>query len=107
MRKGAKNKAINEIRKIKLNEKTIQKIILRIFELDKSYTKEIIYILNKDEEKIKYINKEGKEDYLKVKELCEMQSLSLTLIYNAYPKEFLKCFKENKLEKINLPLYWK
>ena len=107
LRKGAKNKAINEIRKIKLNEKTIQKIILRIFELDKSYTKEIIYILNKEGEKIKYINKEGKEDYLKVKELYEMQSLSLTLIYNAYPKEFLKCFKENKLEKINLPLYWK
>lgn len=106
LRKSSKNKAIEELKKLKLNERTVHRLLLRIFELDDTYKKDIIYIYNNEGEKIKYINKDGKEEYLKVKELCEVQSLSLTLIYNAYPNIFLKCFKENKLEKINLPLYW-
>lgn len=108
LRKGAKNKAIEQLKKIKLNERTIHRILLRTFELDKTYKGEIIYVLNKEGKKIKYKNsKTGKDEYLVVKELYDIQSLTLTLLYNAYPQSFLKCFKENKLEKINLPLYWK
>lgn len=108
----AKNKAINRIKKLELNDKTIYTIILRAFSLDKKYEGKEIKILDKEEKEIIYtkVDKETgeeKEMLLVVKELSEMRSLVLTLIYNAFTEKFLECFKEEKLEIKKNQKFWR
>ena len=79
-----KNKSLEKIQKLNLNDKTIHNIILRCFNIDEKY--------NGKELSIEFNNKK-----IKIKELKDMKSLALSLLYNCNNECFIKCFKENIL----------
>jgi chorismate mutase len=101
LKRNAKLKAISELKSKKLNEKTIHKILYRTFELDENYEGKNIKLLDKNNNEIIYNNKT-----LLVKEVHEMKSLVLTLLYNAYPELFIKCFKQNKINNDKNKRFW-
>ena len=108
LRKISKRKAIYELKEKKLNKKTIYRILLRVFNLDNTYKSQEIKMLDKSNNKISYVDKKDNiKKYILAKELSELKSLTLTLIYNSYPSEFIECFHENKLEQNkNIPRFW-
>lgn len=91
----------NGLKDLKLNPKTIHRILLRAFNLDIEYKGHKMIKINKDKQEIK--NKNG--ELILYKELNEMTFTVLTLIYNSYPKDFLNCFKEKK-ENIKKVGFW-
>lgn len=108
----AKNKAINKIKNIGINDKIVYTVILRAFSLDEKYEGKEIKILDNEGKEITYtkVDKENgaeTEILLVVKELSEMRSLVLTLIYNAFTEAFLNCFKEEKLVIKNNQKFWR
>jgi hypothetical protein len=91
----------NGLKDLKLNPKTIHRILLRAFNLDIGYKGYKIIKLNKDKQEIK--NKNG--EVILYKELNEMTFTVLTLIYNSYPKDFLNCFKDGKID-VEIIHFW-
>lgn len=104
--KNAKIEAVTQLKELKLNPKTILKILERAFGVDEKYQEIKIVKLNNDGEEITYKDKEGNIQKVYYKELSEMTMTVLTLIYNSYRKEFMDCFK-GKIENIKGKRYWK
>lgn len=108
LRKWAKNTAVKQLKELKLNDKTILRIVLRALNIDENYKGNTIKKLNDKEEEIKYIDKKtGKEKILTYREFKEMTMLTLTLMYNCYPKTFIECFKKKKSNVIEVDEFWK
>lgn len=106
LRKWIKKESIKQLQKLKLNEKTVHRVLLRAFNIDKDYNGKKLEKTDKEGNVIIYNDWDlGEEFILTVKELKEMTMLVLTLIYNSYQNEFLNCFKEKK-EKINTKRFW-
>lgn len=107
LRKQAKRKAICLLQDEKLNPATIHRTILRMFDLEKDYEEEKMILTNKKGEPIYYEDKKtNKKLPLYIKELKDLKSLGMTLLYNAYPNTVLECFIENPLEEIELERFW-
>lgn len=94
LRKYYKRMAVEELKGLKLNEKTIYEILARSFDISKDKD-EIKYLLDENGEKVTYVNNEGEVIEVKIKMFKEFTSLCMTLLYNSYPQEFINCFKEN------------
>jgi len=106
LRKWAKKTAIKQLEELELNEKTVYRILLRAFNLDKNYQSHMLSRIDKKGNEITYWDWDYEEEYISiVKELKEMTMLTLTLIYNSYPENFMKCFQEKK-EIIKTKRYW-
>lgn len=102
----AKKRAIKELKTLKLNEKTVYRIVIRSLGLDKKYKGKSIEKIDSGGNKLTYIDKDSnKEVVCTVREFKAMIKLTLTLLYYAYPENFIKCFKE-KQEKINTKRFW-
>lgn len=108
IRKWIKQTAVKELKNLDLNEKTILRIVLRALGIDDNYKGQEIKKLNNKGEEIRYLDKKtGKEKVLIYREFKEMTMLSLTLMYNTYPKTFIECFKKKKSTIIEIDKYWK
>ena len=106
-RKWAKKEAVKELKDLDLNEKTIYRILLRAFNLDKDYKGQTLYKTDEKGNIIVYTDWDLEEEFnLTVKEFKEMTMLVLTLIYQAYSDNFIKCFKEKRMEKIKVNRFW-
>ena len=106
LRRWAKKTAIKQLEGLELNEKTVYRILLRAFNLDKNYQSQMISRIDKNDNIITYWDWDYEEEFISiVKELKEMTMLTLTLIYNSYPESFMKCFQEKK-EIIKTKRYW-
>jgi hypothetical protein len=106
LRRYAKKLAINELKNLNLNEKTIYRIVIRALDSDVNYNGQDMYVLNNDSEEIEFTNKKGEKRKLMVQEFKEMSMITLNLIYQAYSDIFLKCFEENKMRKVKLNRFW-
>lgn len=113
LRRWAKKDAIEKLKELKLNEKTVYRILLRAFGLDKNYEGVTIYHKDKEGNIITYFdygNMDEDDEWIEfistVKELKEMTMLTLTLMYYSYPDSFLKCFEEKKAEDIKVHRFW-
>lgn len=108
LRKWAKKQAVNELKELKLNEKTVYRILLRAFNLDKDYKRKTLYKYDKDGDIISYFDYDEDEKFvLTVKELKEMSTLVLTLLHKSYTDSFLKCFIKKEIKKVGIKRYWK
>lgn len=90
-----KNRAIKQLKELKMNKVTVYEIITRMFNLNKDYNgKEIKIIINNNK-------------FKNIKEFKDMKSNTMSLIYNSYGSYFLECFKENKLkDNLEEKVYW-
>jgi len=93
---------------LNLNDKTIYKILARTFDIDtdKDIDK---YVMDENGEIITYIDKDGKVKNVETKKFESMVSLTLTILYNAYPISFINCFSENNDKKelsSDVKRYW-
>ena len=115
----AKQTAVSKLKELKLNDKTILRIILRAFNIDTDYKGNKLKRENDKGEEITYINYDYEFDedeiedttdvkfYSMVREFKEMAMLTLTLMYNTNPKTFIECFKKKKSKKIEIEDFWK
>lgn len=94
LRKYYKSKAVRELKELNLNSKTIYTILARAFDIAEDKDSEI-YLLDKDGEVVTYTDKDNNIIPVRIKEFKEVTSLCMTLLFNAYKDEFIKCFKEN------------
>lgn len=106
IRKWIKKDTIKQLQALKLNQKTVHRILLRAFGLDKNYKGNRLDKIDKDGNLITYYDWDLDDEFiLNVRELKEMTMLVLTLIYNSYAESFIKCFKEKKSE-IKTKRFW-
>lgn len=108
LRKWAKKTAIKELKKLELNEKTVHRVLLRAFDLDKDYKNTTLYKEDKNGNQITYFDWDYEEEFVAtVRELKEMSMLVLTLLHKSYPDTFKKCFikKESDIPKVKR--FWK
>lgn len=94
LRKYYKSKAVRELKELNLNSKTIYTILARAFDIAEDKDSEI-YLLDKDGEVVTYTDKDNNIIPVRIKEFKKVTSLCMTLLFNAYKDEFIKCFKEN------------
>lgn len=87
-----KKQAINDIKELSLNQMTVLIILLRCFDIDNKYKSNDMFIDNTN---------------IKIKELKDMKSLALSLLYNAYNEYFLNSFNKKLLnEEIEKVLFF-
>lgn len=108
LRKWIKKTTLDKIKLLNLNNKTIYKILARAFDIDidKDMDK---YVVDENGEIITYIDKEGEIKNVETKKFKNMVSLTLTILYNAYPISFINCFSENNDKKelsSDVKRYW-
>ena len=110
LRRWIKNTVIKELKELELNPRTIYKIVMRAFNVDKKYKGFELLKLDEGGNTITYKNKEEIESQAKYKELSEMTMTVLTMIYNSYAKDFLNCFKKTDdnivTEKVKKVGFW-
>jgi len=109
LRKWVKKQSVKELRDLQLNDKTVHRLLLRAFNLDKKYKLNTLYKYDKDGNILTYFDYDEDEEFvLTVKELKEMTILTLSLLHQTYTSTFLKCFinkeisNDKKVEK-----FWK
>jgi len=108
LRKWAKKTAAQELKGLKLNDKTVYRILLRAFDLDENYQGQVIPKLKDNGEEIYYTDHEteGKK-CLNVRELKEMDSLVMTLLHKAYHDLFIQCFIKKDSDIKQIKRFWK
>jgi hypothetical protein len=107
LRKWSKKHAVSELKSLKLNEKTIYRILLRAFDLDKEYKGNTLYKKDKDGNILSYFDYDYDEEFvLTVRELKELCMLTLTLIHKSYRDSFLKCFLRQETLENKVAPFW-
>lgn len=79
-----KKDLIKQIESLNINQMTVYTILLRCFNIDKKYTEKDLIV-------------EENNNKIKIKELKNMKSLALSILFNFNNKMFINCFKENRL----------
>ncbi len=109
LRKWAKKHAVSELKNLKLNEKTVYRILQRALDMDKEYKGNTLYKKDKDGNVLSYFDYDYDEEFvLTVRELKKMTMLTLTLLHKSYKDAFLKCFiHKNTLDENKVEEFWK